>query len=143
MTNGDRSALLIKGVNTKFHRTLVAVSLFQVLIIFAQGVLAGSFLSGSDSAVSFHEFGGWMALAFALAQLSLLMTAAGRRYGLWLLMSSVGIVLGEALQLGSGYGRFLQVHIPLAVLIVGGISWQILWIVQYPRTVERSIVENS
>ena len=122
------------GRRSGFHPILVAISLVQAFVILAQGFFAGSFLSGSDSAVSFHEIGGWIALALALAQLAMLVGTAGRKYGLWLLMSSVGIVLGEALQLGSGYGRFLQVHIPLAVILVGGITWQILWIVLHPRS---------
>lgn len=126
-----------------YHRILLCVSLLQAFVIFAQGVFAGSFLSGTDAAVSLHEIGGWTALALAFAQLLMLVIGAGRSYGLWLLISSVGIVMGEALQLGSGYGRFLQVHVPLAVLIVGGISWQILWIVTHPQFAARSVVENS
>jgi hypothetical protein len=137
MADRDKATILSGRQSSKFHRILIAVSLLQAFVICGQGVLAGSFLSGSDSAVSLHEIGGWIAFLLALAQLFLLIGASGRRYGLWLLMGSLGIVLGEALQLGSGYGHFLQVHIPLAVFIVGGITWQILWIVQHPRGAER------
>jgi len=134
ISDSDGAASNNHGRHSGFHQILVAVSLVQAFVILAQGFFAGSFLSGSDSAVSFHEIGGWAALALALAQLLMLVGAAGRNYGLWLLMSSIGIVLGEALQLGSGYGRFLEVHIPLAVILVGGITWQIIWIVQHPRS---------
>jgi hypothetical protein len=137
MADRDKSTTLTDRPTSKFHRILIAVSLLQAFVIYGQGVLAGSFLSGSDFAVSLHEIGGWIALFLALGQLFLLIGTSGRRYGLWLLTSSVGIVLGEALQLGSGYGHFLQVHIPLAVFIVGGITWQIFWIFQHPRGAER------
>jgi hypothetical protein len=30
------------------------------------------------------------------------------------------------LQIGTGYGRFLNVHVPLGVLIVAAVSWQTL-----------------
>ncbi len=137
MADGEKSTRLSDRQAPKFHRILIVISLFQAFVICGQAVLAGRFLSGSDSAVSLHEIGGWTALVLALTQLLLLIGASGRRYGLWLLMSSTGIVLGEALQLGSGYGHFLQVHIPLAVLLVGGVTWQIMWIIQHPSGAER------
>ena len=129
--------------SSAFHRVLVCISLLQVLAVFLQGGLAGSFLSGDDASVALHEIGGWTTLALALVQLGLLSVRAGRSYGLWLLMSSVGIVLAEALQLGSGYGRFLRVHIPLAILIAGGLTWQIVWIAKHPPAITRSADEAS
>ena len=121
-----------------FHKILVLVSLLQILAVFLQGAFAGSFLSGDDSSVALHEMGGWTVLALALIQLGMLAARPGRSYGLWLLMSSVGIVLAESLQIGSGYGRFLRVHLPLALLIAGGLTWQILWIAKHPRAVATS-----
>jgi hypothetical protein len=126
-----------------FHTALVCISLLQVLAVIAQGALAGSFLSGDDSSVALHEIGGWTAFGLALLQLGLLILRSGRAYGLWLLMSSIGIVLGEALQLGSGYGRFFRVHIPLALIIIGGLTWQIIWIAKHPGAVTRSADEAS
>jgi hypothetical protein len=41
-----------------------------------------------------------------------------------LLFGSIFIFLGEGLQIGTGYGRFLNVHVPLGVIIFGGVSAQ-------------------
>jgi hypothetical protein len=129
--------------STSFHAALVCISLLQVIAVIGQGALAGSFLSGDDSSVALHEIGGWIAFGLALIQLGLLIAKSGRAYGLWLLMSSIGIVLAEALQLGSGYGRFFRVHIPLALIIIGGLTWQIIWIAKHPGAVIRSADEAS
>jgi hypothetical protein len=107
---------------------LIATTLLQACCVFAQAIFAGSFLSGSDAMVRVHEIGGWVTFAMAMVQVILIALPAGRRYGIWLLISSVGIATAETLQLGTGYGRFLQVHIPLSVLIVGGLVWQVVWI---------------
>ena len=109
---------------------LIVTCLLQVFCVFLQAVLAGSFLSGTDASVRMHEIGGWVTFLVAVLQVVLLALPAARRFGIWLLVSSVGIATGELLQLGTGYGRFLRVHIPLAVLIVGGLAWQVTWIVQ-------------
>lgn len=117
-----------------FQVALILTCLLQACCVFVQAVLAGSFLSGTDAAVWMHEVGGWITFLVAVFQVVLLALPAGRRYGIWLLVSSVGIATAEILQLGTGYGRFLRVHIPLAVLIVSGLVWQVTWIVrkQFP-----------
>jgi hypothetical protein len=43
-------------------------------------------------------------------------------------MASALIFLAEGLQIGTGYGRFLTVHVPLAVLIFGGLAAQTVWV---------------
>jgi hypothetical protein len=110
----------------------VAIALRSVLIahtiaLFAQSALAGEFLSGTDSVVKFHEWTAWIVLAVCAAQL--VIVAVGLRSGeasLWLLMGTVLIFLAEVLQTGTGYGRFLRVHLPLGVIVFAAVSWQLV-----------------
>jgi hypothetical protein len=97
----------------------------HALAAFAQSVFAGQFLSGSDSQVKFHELTGWIMLAISAIQILLtaLLLRSGRT-SLWLVLGSVFVLLGEGLQIGTGYGRFQNVHIPLGVIIFAAVSWQ-------------------
>jgi hypothetical protein len=101
------------------------VLVLHALAVLAQSVFAGQFLSGSDSQVKFHEVTGWIVLGISAAQI---LTAAlllnPRIASLWLLFGSVFIFLAEGLQIGSGYARFLDVHVPLGVIIFAAVSGQ-------------------
>jgi hypothetical protein len=95
------------------------------LAVFAQSVFAGQFLSGLDAPVKFHEWTGWAILAISAIQI--VVTAAllrSRISSLWFVLGSVLLFLAEGLQIGTGYGRFLNVHIPLGVIAFGVVSWQ-------------------
>jgi hypothetical protein len=97
----------------------------HALAIFAESVFAGEFLSGVDGPVKFHELTGWIVLA--LSTIQIIVTAAFMRAGLtslWLVFGSILVFLGEALQIGTGYGRFLNVHVPLGVVVFGAVGWQ-------------------
>ena len=97
----------------------------HVLTGFAQSVFAGQFLSGSDSPVVFHEVTGWVLLVICAIQIVL--AAVLMRSGitsLSLVFSSIFVFLAEGLQIGTGYGRFLNVHVPLGVIIVAAVIWQ-------------------
>lgn len=104
---------------------LRVVLVCHVLAVFAQSVFAGQFLSGSDSSVQFHELTGWIVLVISAIQI--LLAAVLMRSdvtSLWLVFGSIFLFLGEGLQIGTGYGRFLNVHVPLGVIIVAAVSWQ-------------------
>jgi hypothetical protein len=98
----------------------------HLLAALAQTIFAGQFLSGTDHYVVFHEIGGQFVAALGLAQILVI-----ARYRVPhpdfvpFLVSSILILLAEALQIGTGYGRFLTVHIPLGVLICSGIAAQL------------------
>lgn len=110
----------------------VSISLLCVLIahtvgLFAQAALAGEFLSGTDAVVKFHEWTSWIVLAVCATQIA--MAALALRSGvasLWLLIGSVLIFLAEVLQVGTGYARFLRVHLPLGVVVSAAVSWQMI-----------------
>jgi hypothetical protein len=44
----------------------------------------------------------------------------------------VAIFLCEGLQVGTGSGRFLNVHIPLSVVIAGAVVGQLVWAFRRP-----------
>ena len=97
----------------------------HALAVLTQAVFAGQFLSGSDTQVKFHEVTGWIVLAISLSQIAImagLMRSGG--VSLMLLLGSVFLLLGEGLQIGTGYGRFLTVHVPLGVIIFGSVTAQ-------------------
>lgn len=93
----------------------------------AQAVFAGQFLSGIDSPVVFHEWTAWFILGVSAGQvlLAVIFTRLGGPF--WLVIASVFVFIAEGLQTGTGYGRFLGVHIPLGVLVFGAVTWQMLW----------------
>lgn len=94
-------------------------------VLFAQSGLAGEFLSGTDSIVKFHEWTAWAILGICLVQIAVVALAM-RTSGasLWLFIGTILIFLAEVLQTGTGYGRFLRVHIPLGVVAFAAVSWQ-------------------
>jgi hypothetical protein len=92
-----------------------------------QAVFAGQFLSGLEAPVVFHAWTGWFVLGLSLAQIVSVIALA--RFGgpLWLVISSIFVCIAEALQVGTGYGRFLAVHIPLGLFVFGALIGQTLW----------------
>lgn len=104
---------------------LQTVLIAHALAVFAQSVFAGEFLSGSDSPVRFHEWTGWAILAICTLQvvIAAILLRSGKT-SLWLVLGSTLLLLAEGLQTGTGYGRFLNVHIPLGVIIFGAVTGQ-------------------
>ena len=97
----------------------------HVVTVFAQSVFAGQFLSGSDSPVKFHELTGWIVLLISAIQILLAAVLMRSEVtSLWLVFGSIFLFLGEVLQIGSGYGRFLNVHVPLGVFIAAAVTCQ-------------------
>jgi hypothetical protein len=76
-----------------------------------------------------HEAVGWLVLAVCLLQIAVSVSLCAPRGGtLPFTLSSTLIFLAELLQAGTGYGRFLEVHIPLGALILGGVAAQLVWV---------------
>jgi hypothetical protein len=109
-------------------RALRLVLILHALGVLMQATLAGRFLSGDDGAVKVHEVTGWVIAVICLIQIVLAVVV--KEVPLWFVIGSVAIFLGEGLQVGTGYGRFLNVHIPLSILITAAVIWQILWAVR-------------
>jgi len=109
-------------------RTLLrTVLVVHTIALFAQAGLAGEFLSGTDKVVKFHEWIAWAILGICAIQI--VVAALAHRVGsasLWLLIGSVLVFLGETLQTGTGYGRFLRVHLPLGVVLFAAVTCQMI-----------------
>jgi hypothetical protein len=102
------------------------VLVLHALSILAQAILAGQFLSGFDAPVRFHELMAWLVLAISLCQLAIAGVLASRsRLPLPVLIAGVVTLLAELFQTVTGYGRFLDVHVPLGVLIFGLLVFQL------------------
>ena len=99
----------------------------QALAVLTQAVFAGQFLSGVDAQVVFHERLGWVIFALSVAQIAVAAVLLRVGAPLWLLVASIFIFIAEGLQVGTGYGRFLGVHIPLGVFVFGVVTWLMLW----------------
>ena len=110
-------------------RVILSLHLLGVLL---QAALAGQFLSGLEGPVVFHEVTGWIVLGVSLVQV--LFSALWSRRGgpLWFVLVSIFVTIAEALQVGTGYGRFLGVHVPLGVMLFGAVLWQLVWVFRRP-----------
>ena len=132
---GRGSALEALGLQTDRHSSRRAAALAALRIVLAlhalavltQAIFAGQFLSGIEGPVLFHEWTGWFVLALSAIQIILALWLARIGGPLWLWVASVFIFISEALQVGTGYGRFLGVHIPLGVFVFGAVVWMLLW----------------
>lgn len=99
----------------------------HALAVLTQAVFAGQFLSGVDAQVVFHERLAWVIFALAVAQIVVAAVLLRTGAPLWLLVASIFILIAEGLQVGTGYGRFLGVHVPLGVFVFGVVTWLMLW----------------
>jgi hypothetical protein len=63
---------------------------------------------------------------------------------LWTLVASIFIFVAEGLQLATGYGRFLGVHIPLGVFVFGAATGMMIWSFRRkPFVVTKEIVRKE
>jgi len=128
MTGGANVASTTGAVDSgaALHfRALQIVLFLHCFGLLAQPSIAGEFLSGTDAVVKFHEWAGWAILGLCAIQIGLAVLAM--RSGLatlWLLIGSIWVFLAEGLQVGSGYGQFLRVHVPLGVIVFGAVLLQ-------------------
>ena len=123
--NGNASKLLGP------FRILLVIHLVTVVSL---GAFAGMFLSGNDTAVALHEVASRFLVGICLFQIVLtaLLSARGGSPA-WLLPSAIGILVAEILETYAGYQRILVLHVPLAILIFGGIMRQLFWAVGTER----------
>ncbi|HXV92002.1 MAG TPA: hypothetical protein VD813_01785 [Pseudonocardia sp.] len=97
-------------------RAAITVHLLAVL---AQPVLAGRYLVGDLGAIAAHGVIGSL-----LALLTLVVGAAAAAYvvvgrgRLWVLPAVVALFLAVGFQIGAGFSRQLDLHVPLGVAIV-------------------------
>jgi hypothetical protein len=104
------------------------VATAHLVLVLAQPVLAGMFLTGDVDAIAVHS-----AIGTALGLVELVLLAATvayvvRRGRLWVLPAAVLLFLAVGFQIAMGYTRALQVHIPLGVAIVTAAVLLAIWV---------------
>jgi hypothetical protein len=102
---------------------LRVVAVLHALSFLVQPILAGLFLSGQDTAVDMHATNASVLMTLCLV-MTILAFPAWRR-GLVpraAFTTGLALLIAEALQMGAGYGHVMWVHIPLGVLMMGGIA---------------------
>jgi hypothetical protein len=113
---------------SKLIGPLRSVLVIHLLTVLCLGTLAGMFLSGNATALSLHEIGSRVLLGICLLQVVLTaLLRAGGRCPPWVLFSAIGILVAEMLETYAGYQRILILHVPLAILIFGGMMRQLFW----------------
>ncbi|MGH3585606.1 MAG: hypothetical protein ACRDQ0_04725 [Pseudonocardia sp.] len=91
----------------------------HLVAVLAQPVLAGRYLTGDVDAMATHGLiGSLLALvAMGVIAAALLYVLAGRGR-LWVLPVAVALFLADGFQIGFGYSRELDLHVPIGVAIV-------------------------
>jgi hypothetical protein len=102
---------------------LRVVAVLHALSFIVQPILAGLFLSGQDTAVDMHAANATVVVVLCLV-MTVLAVLAWRRSLVPRAAFTVSIALFvvEIVQMGAGYGHVMWVHIPLGVLMMGGVA---------------------
>ncbi len=107
---------------------LRVVATVHLVMVLAQPVLAGLFLTGNVDAITVH---GTVGSLLAAVSLVLAVTSVGyvlRRGRLWVLPVTVALFLAVGFQIGLGHDRSLGVHVPLGVAIVTASVLVVGWV---------------
>lgn len=102
---------------------LRVVAVLHALSFFLQPILAGLFLSGQDTAVDMHATNAMIVMTLCLI-MAVLAFPVWRR-GLvvrQVFTTSVALFIVEFIQMMVGFGHIMWLHIPLGVLMMGGIA---------------------
>ena len=90
-----------------------------VLAVLGQPVLAGMFLTGDVDAIGVHGIVGTLLALWTMVLIgAALAYVVGGRGRLWVLPVSVLLFLAVGFQIGAGFARQLELHVPLGVVIV-------------------------
>lgn len=102
-----------------FARAFRAVAWAELALVFAQALLAGQFLGGADL-VWLHGINAHVLQLLGLGHLviGVLLWRPGRGPG-WPALSALALLWLVSLQVGLGYIRQLDAHVPLGVALLG------------------------
>lgn len=100
---------------------LRVVAVVNALALILQPVLAGLFLSGQDSAIDLHATTATVVVAVGLVLTVLGFLAWRRRLaGRAVFTVAAALLVAEVLQTAIGYAHLMWLHVPLGVLLFGG-----------------------
>src|SRR5919197_4404779 len=107
-------------------RTVFTVHLVLVL---GQPVLAGMYLTGDIDAIGLHATNGDLLIAinFLVIACTIGYVVAGRGR-IWTIPVAVALSLAVGLQVGFGWSRQLQLHVPLGVAIITTSVLMAIWL---------------
>ncbi|WP_370364767.1 hypothetical protein [Catenulispora sp. GP43] len=97
--------------------------MLHALSFLLQPILAGLFLSGQDTAIDSHATNAMVVVTLCLV-MTVLAFPAWRR-GLVpraAFTISAALLVVEIVQTGAGFGHVMWIHIPLGVLMMGGVA---------------------
>jgi len=99
-----------------------------VLIIVVQGVTAGEILARSSTAEMLHSLGAYGVHVFtglAMIAAVLVVRATGARP--WPAVLAAAVFVVTFLQAALGSGGVMAVHVPLAMVLLVGSAWLLVW----------------
>ncbi|MFI5711850.1 hypothetical protein [Kribbella sp. NPDC051620] len=102
--------------------------LLHAVLVAAQPILAGYFLSGEVDAMAWHGPIGSSLFLIAFIQLvaAILYWRPGRGR-LWPALVTIGLIVAELTQVVFGYQQNFAVHVPLGTAIVITVLWMTVW----------------
>lgn len=100
----------------------------HLVVVLAQPVLAGLFLTGDVDAITAHGTVGGVLAVVTLVLIGATLAYVLRRGRLWVLPAVVALFLAVGIQIGLGYSRTLAVHVPLGVAIVAASLLLAVWV---------------
>jgi hypothetical protein len=90
----------------------------HLLAVLGQPVLAGLYLTGDVDAIEAHGTIGSLLAAVGLVTATVALAyVVGGRGRWWVLPVAVALFLVDGFQIGMGYARIMQLHVPLGVAI--------------------------
>jgi hypothetical protein len=112
----------------KILKMFRAVLILYMIAIFAQFAFAGLSLTGNSSAVSLHRSTGILLMFLTAAQAMFAVAMRAQKIcPAWVVLSNCGIAVAALIQAFSGHYAVLQIHVPLALAIFGGVFRQMYW----------------
>jgi cytochrome b561 len=102
--------------------------LLHAVLVVAQPILAGYFLSGDVDAMAWHSAIG--SSLFLIAMLQLIAAVLYWRPGggrLWPGFVTLGLIVAELAQVVFGYSQNFAIHVPLGTAIVITVVWMTVW----------------
>jgi hypothetical protein len=112
-------------MGAKIYRGVLIVNVTAMLL---QSLFAGRLLGGDARSLLLHERTAKFLVLLAGAQLILAIYLRIRsNFPRWIPIASAGLLVAEVIEFAAGDLHMLALHVPLGVVIFGGMLRQLLW----------------